>query len=209
PGRKGLFVDRRPEAVEHPAEERRADGDRGRVTGGPHRGAGPQAVEAAEGHADDTVAVEGHDLAADLAGGGENDDGVADGGIEAGHLEVDAHDPLDPAEAAGPGRLEGLHQPAGFDDLVRAHRSPSSAERTRSSAGPSWASIRESPTSRMQPPDSTAGSATIVTPGGASLMSAASAGLSRAMVLAPAGTRARARARASAPGDPATSSSRP
>src|SRR5581483_11388721 len=154
------FVDRPAQPVEHPAEQRPADRDGGRVTGRPDRGARPKAVEFTEWHADDAVAVQGDDLAADLAGGGEDDHGVADGGVEAGHLEVDADHAFHAPEPAGPGGLERRGQTAPFDDAGCRHRSvPSSAARTRSRAGPSWASMRESPTSRMQPPCSTDGSA--------------------------------------------------
>src|SRR5207253_3043543 len=82
----------------------------------------PEPAEVAEGHAHDAVAVEGDALAADLAGGGEDDDGVPEGGVEARHFEVDADDPLDPPEPPGPGRFEGRRQPPGLEDADGAHR---------------------------------------------------------------------------------------
>src|SRR3546814_3082700 len=106
---EGTSVERAAEAVEHPAEEGLADVDDGRRAGGTCGAPGTDAGGLAVGHADEGLVAEGDGLGDERAGVGGDDHLLADGGVDAGDLEVPAQDAgeLAGARRAGSGEQSG------------------------------------------------------------------------------------------------------
>ncbi len=115
PGGKGTAVDRPTESVEHASEQAGADLDRGRPSRGDDGGADTQTVQGAIGHTGQRVVLEGDDLGMNRSLRSLDGQGIADGGLDAGHFEVQAEHTYDSSYSQRSCSKDGLRKALGGD----------------------------------------------------------------------------------------------